>query len=247
MIPESMQPWLPFIVALGVLVVAHRVTTRVIFALFFRLTHSRSFCLYTYALLTWPGTVVHEFSHWLMAKLLGVPVGWPELLPSHGGMVFGSVRHAHTDMFRHSLIGVAPLFFGSGVVAALAYNAFSLPVPALEISGVSSLLPLLEAFPTVFEVPYAWVYIYFLFAVANGMMPSPTDRAAWPAVLLFASLSAALLLFLFGVPEVPLTVIEWVLELSAWLSFAFIITAVLDAALLVIIWPVERLFWMLGW
>ena len=213
MIPETVAPWFPFFVALGALLFTHRLTTRVIHHLSFRLTHSLSVCLYTYALITWPGTVVHEFSHWLMAILLRVPVGWPQLLPTHGGVVLGSVRHARTDLFRHSLIGAAPLFFGSGIVAALAYYAFSLPIPAIEISGLWSLWPLLEAFPSVFDVPYSWIYLYFLFAIANGMIPSSTDRASWPALLLFVSLSAALIFFLFGVPKIPDTVIEWALQL----------------------------------
>ena len=70
MIPETVAPWFPFFVALGALLFTHRLTTRVIHHLSFRLTHSLSVCLYTYALITWPGTVVHEFSHWLMAILL---------------------------------------------------------------------------------------------------------------------------------------------------------------------------------
>ena len=188
MIPEFIEPWLPFFVSLALLLLAHRLTTRVIHHLCFRLTHSSIFSFYAYALLTWPGTVIHEFSHWLMAVILRVPVSLPNLVPDRSRGALGWVMHARTDLFRQSLIGAAPLLFGSGVVAVLAYYAFSLPIPEIELNGLSSILPLLEAFPAVFDVPYALLYLYFLFAIANGMMPSPTDYASWPLLFLLIAL-----------------------------------------------------------
>jgi len=247
MIPEFIEPCLPFFVSLAALLLAHRLTTRVIYNLCFRLTHSSPFSFYAYALITWPGTVVHEFSHWLMAIILRVPVTLPHLVPDRNVGALGWVMHARTDLFRQSLIGAAPLLFGSGLVAALAYYAFSLPIPEIELNGFSSILPLLEALPAVFEVPYSLLYLYFLFAIANGMMPSSTDYASWPAVFIIIALSAALVFVLFGVPDIPTVVSEWTLQLVSWLTFSFLITSIIDAGLLLLIWPLERLFWMFGW
>lgn len=247
MIPEFIEPWLPFFISLGALLLAHRLTTRVIYHLCFRLTHSSSFPFYAYALITWPGTVVHEFSHWLMATILRVPVTLPNLVPDRNVGALGWVRHARTDLFRQSLIGAAPLLFGSGLVAGLAYYAFSLPIPKIDLNELSSILPLLEALPAVFEVPYAFLYLYFLFAIANGMMPSSTDYASWPAVFLIIGLITTIIIVLFGVPEIPTVVSEWTLQLVSWLTFSFLITSIIDAGLLLLIWPLERLFWMFGW
>ncbi len=247
MIPEFIEPWLPFFVSLGALLLAHRLTTRVMFHLLFRLTHNSSFPFYTYALLTWPGTVVHEFSHWLMAVILRVPVTLPHLVPDHNVGTLGWVRHQRTDLLRQSLIGAAPPLFGSAIVIALAYYAFSLPLPDVSLDGFSSIHPLFDALPVIFEIPYSLFYLYLLFAIANGMMPSPTDYASWPALFLILVIIGTVVSLLFGIPDIPIFIRDLVQQLTSWLTFSFLITSMLNTGLLLLIWPLERLLWMLGW
>ncbi len=250
MMPDALEPWVPFVLAFGALGIAYRLVTGVTVALFYRLTHHTTLSMLLYALFVWPGTVVHEFAHWLVAGLLGVRAGFPHLIPSkvdsRGRMVLGHVRVERTDFVRGSLIGMAPFLFGSAAVALLARHAFALPIPAIEELSVQSLSALLYALPTILSVPDAWLYLYILFAIANGMMPSPSDREAWPALLLFVLLVGALLFFVVGVRQIPEAVALWGLRASTWLTFAFIITIVLDGLLLLVLWPLERLLWMAG-
>lgn len=250
MIPTALEPWLPFAVALVALLVSYQLATHILIAFFYRLTHHISFAMLLYALLVWPGTVLHEVSHWLMARLLGVYARAPHLLPSgvdkQGRMVLGHVEVARTDILRRSLIGAAPLIAGSIVVVFLARRAFALPIPAIESEGLRSLVPLILALPTIFERPDVWLYLYALFAFANAMMPSPSDREAWPALFLFAGAIAVVLVLALGVPQVPPLLALWGLRVVGWLTFAFLITAILDTALLFLLWPLERILWLAG-
>jgi hypothetical protein len=60
-----------------------------------------------------PGTVLHESSHLLACRALGVPVGRTRLFRPRrrpdGSVVLGSVGHARTGPLRGALISVAPL------------------------------------------------------------------------------------------------------------------------------------------
>ncbi len=62
-----------------------------------------------------PGTIIHEFSHAIMAKILFVYVGRMSLLPSlHGeSLKLGSVEVGETDIVRNFLIGIAPFVVGT--------------------------------------------------------------------------------------------------------------------------------------
>lgn len=249
-LPGALVPWIPFVAALGALLLVQGTLIQVLFAFFYRLTHNRAVAMLLYALLVWPGTALHELAHWSMARLLGVYAATPHLLPSapdaQGRMVLGHVMVERSDVVRRALIGVAPLLAGSVAVAALGHFAFTLPVPALEQDGFLSLRPLLRALPSVFRVQDAWVYLYLLFAIANAMMPSPSDREAWPTLLLFVALVGVALGLTVGLPQVPPDLTAVGLRVAGWLTFAFVLTAVLDVALLFLLWPLERLLWHAG-
>ena len=79
-----------------------------------------------------PGTIWHELSHYLMAKILFVRTGNVRLFQFRptayrdergrptGRVVLGYVETYRTDPIRQSLIGVAPLLSGLAVLAFLA-------------------------------------------------------------------------------------------------------------------------------
>src|SRR5512136_2718400 len=58
-----------------------------------------------------PGVILHELSHWLAAKLMGVRTAGISLMPQvkRGGTVrLGAVKVGKSDPLRESLIGLAP-------------------------------------------------------------------------------------------------------------------------------------------
>ncbi len=134
-----------------------------------------------FSLLFLPGVLLHEFSHFLAAKLLAVPTRrfsiLPEMMPE-GYLRMGYVEVAQTDIVRDSLIGAAPLVLGNLTVAYIAIQRLHLGLLwevlrngqwGLFWLGVS-LLPKVKDFP---------LWFYLTFAVSSTMLPSPSDRHAW--------------------------------------------------------------------
>jgi len=93
--------------------------------LFFRATKSKNITIYLLSILFFPGTIIHELSHYFMAGILFVPVGTIEFIPKLEGdsVKLGSVQVAETDIFRRFLIGAAPFLFGVSLLLAVLFYA----------------------------------------------------------------------------------------------------------------------------
>jgi hypothetical protein len=118
------------------------------------------------AFLYFPGTVLHELSHYCAARLLQVPVGRISLVPKFqgNGLQLGSVEIGKTDFIRRFLIGIAPLLSGLTVLSAVLYivvNSRSLSALHYVVLGYVSL------------------------TVVNTMNLSESDlRGAWKVILI---------------------------------------------------------------
>jgi hypothetical protein len=114
-----------FLAELFLLFLLSRAVTRKLSFLFYRITRNKTVTIYLLALLFFPGTVIHELSHMMMAGILFVPVGQMELWPKIEGdyVKLGSVTVAHTDIFRRFLIGSAPFFLGTSLLLGMLFYA----------------------------------------------------------------------------------------------------------------------------
>ena len=123
--------WL--LLMLGPLLFAQRWLHREIQILFLLLTRKPVIALGLFSLLFFPGVLLHELSHYLVARLLGVRTGRFSLLPSlmaDGKLRLGYVETAGSDVVRDALIGTAPLLSGGAAVAFLGINRLGLvPLP----------------------------------------------------------------------------------------------------------------------
>ncbi|HHH42472.1 MAG TPA: hypothetical protein ENK56_10780 [Chloroflexi bacterium] len=162
------------------------------------LTGDPDIALYLYALLLFPGVLLHELSHWLMARALGVRTRGFSLRPaatSQGAVQLGFVVIQRTDVVRSSLIGLAPLLSGIGVVLLIGQQVFAVErIAGALVAG--DLGRALEGAVAAFQVPDAWLWLYLVFAVSNAMLPSASDRSDWGALALLL-LSGGALFFLF--------------------------------------------------
>jgi hypothetical protein len=159
-------------------------------ALFLLLTRRADVSMILFALLFLPGVLLHELSHYLMAKLLFVPTGRFSILPRdlrNGTLQLGYVETAKTGLLREFLIGIAPLLAGGGVVAYAGLAGLGLGAlwPALATGNLPALLDALAALPA---RPDFWLWFYLTAAVSATMMPSASDRRVWlPLGLLLAA------------------------------------------------------------
>jgi hypothetical protein len=167
--------------ALAILMVLQRSLHREIQAIFLIVTRNPGCTIGMFSLLFIPGVFLHELSHFLMAKLLGVPTGKFSLLPKvmpDGRLQMGYVEAATTDFFRDSLVGVAPLLSGITFIALVAVKVMHLTVlwDTLRNGQWSLFMSGLHALPT---VPDFWIWFFATFAISTTMMPSESDRHAW--------------------------------------------------------------------
>ncbi len=161
--------------------------------LFLLLTRRTDIALLLFALLFFPGVLLHEASHYLMAKLLGVRTGRFSVLPrdlENGQLQLGYVETERTDLVREFLIGLAPLLAGGALVAWVGLNRLGLAAlwPSLAIGDLPAFFAALAALPI---LPDFWLWFYLAVAVSATMLPSASDRRAWlPLALGLAALFA---------------------------------------------------------
>lgn len=176
-----------------------------------------------------PGTMVHEFSHWVMAKLLGLKTGRFRIAPDFKGkeVILGSVEIQKTNAFADSLVGLAPFIGGTLVLLAIGYLAFDMEALVSAWEGREWRRTLGLAVDML-QVPDSWLWLYLVVAVSNAMMPSPSDRASWRLVLMYLGLVIGVLLVLGWLPALPDTWIDVIIAGVRSLIYAFAMTLVID-------------------
>lgn len=192
-----------------------------------------------YYLILLPGIALHEGSHYLAAKLVGVKTTSISLGPQakRGGNIrLGAVRVRKADPFRESWIGLAPLISGSIAILLLARWQFGVgALPVLRPGAVAQTLV------SSLQRPDALLWLYLIFCISNAMLPSESDRQAWVSVLLFLGL-VAVFLYLSGV----MIRIPPPLKRSFWtgiscLAFTFGIALAVDVPIALILFLLEKL------
>ena len=239
-----LAPWLWLLLAFALLIPLERWIHRRLQGVWLILFNSPDIALILYSLILLPGVFVHEGSHWLMATLLGVRTGHfsvtPERMPDDT-LRLGYVETQRVDFVREALIGLAPLLAGSAVVTWIGLAQLNVGA-AGEALALGDLLGFLQTLQAVFQSNDAWAWLYLLFAVSNSMLPSASDRRAWPGVIaLMLALGGVLAFIGFG-PAVAQALAAPVEAVMRGLAVAFTITVGLDVACLPFLAMLE---WML--
>ena len=75
------------------------------------------------SLLFLPGTIIHESAHFITALFLILPVKSMTVFPKwdNNEIKLGEVLFVKKDFLRAILVGIAPIFFGIGILFALFY------------------------------------------------------------------------------------------------------------------------------
>lgn len=183
-----------FVVVLLPLVFLQRLLHREIQAVFLIVTRDPALTIGLFSILFFPGVFLHEFSHFVVAKILGVRTGgfsiFPQTTPD-GRLQLGYVETARTDVVRDAIIGAAPLVTGGLFVAYAGIQHLQLLLlwDVLRTGQFDLFWQAVSALPQVPDFP---LWFYLTFAVSSTMLPSDSDRHAWLPLGLLVGILIAL-------------------------------------------------------
>jgi len=170
-----------FVILIVPLIFIQRLLHREIQSVLLLITRDASFSIVIFQLIFFPGVLLHEASHYLMAKIMRVKTGgfsvFPRALPG-GKLQLGYVETIRSDNFRDSLIGAAPLIAGIIFVAFTAIYKLDMRIlwDTLRNGQLNLFWMGLGFLPSVKDF---WFWFYLVFTVSSTMMPSESDRHAW--------------------------------------------------------------------
>lgn len=241
--PDYLDGLLWLLLLLGPLLILTRRLHREAQAIFLLLSRRPDIALTLFAVAFFPGVLIHETSHFLMARLLGVHTGRFSLLPQptpEGRLQLGYVETAQSDWLRDSLIGVAPLILGGVFVAYAGLVQLGLnalwgewwelgPAIFLQVAG------------GVYHQPDFWLWFYLIFAVSSTMLPSPADRRAWLPLLLVVAILVALSALAGAGPWMMDNLAPLLDRVLRVLAVVFAISVVAHLILFLPFWGIHRL------
>jgi hypothetical protein len=232
---------LAFTATLAALVVLSRWITRQVQLLGLHLTGDERAAQMTYYLLMLPGILLHELSHLVVARLVGLKVGAFSLGPrtyNQTSIELGSVTVSRADVFRESLVGLAPFLSGTAVLVLVGYRVFE--VGSLSQAGaVGGASGLVRSLSHIWQVPDFWLWAYVVFVVSNAMMPSPSDRQPWLLAGIYLGVALGFVYLLVGVPAIPEAIGAWAARALQVLTLSFLFTLMLDLAVAAAMWIAE--------
>ncbi|MBI4067335.1 hypothetical protein HY407_03040 [Candidatus Gottesmanbacteria bacterium] len=203
-----------FIILLSIFLISPRINT-IIYQTVFLLTRSKKISLGILILFLLPGTIIHEFSHFIVATILFVPTTSMTIIPKiEGGIIkAGSLHHTNTDPIRLSLIGLAPMIIGIALIYIIG-NLFSSQISNFKFQ-ISNFILLITNY-------------YLLITLSLSMFSSRKDlEVTW--------FLAPLIFLLFAVLYYQGIRISLTLDLSSQLkgflqqlNIYFLITLILD-------------------
>ncbi|MBI3242051.1 MAG: hypothetical protein HYZ49_07145 [Chloroflexi bacterium] len=210
--------------------------------IFLLLTRDHDLATVFYSAIFLPGVALHEGSHWIIARVLGVRTArislWPRRQPD-GTLRLGFVETEKVDFVREALIGVAPLLAGS--IAVVLIGSVSLAVgPVGKAIASGDVLGIGQGVLASFQSADSLIWLYLLFVISNSMMPSQSDRRAWLPVTIMLTLLGIALYYVGAAPLVMQSVGEPLAAGVGVIATAFSITIGVNLIIIPIVWLIEK-------
>lgn len=228
--------WL--LVTLGPLIFLQRNLHYQIQAVLFSLTQRADISMVVFSLLFFPGVVLHELSHYVMARLMFVKTGRISLIPqqsNEGQLRLGYVEATVCDPVRDTIIGSAPLIAGGIFVAYAGLYRLNL-LTLIEITSQYGILAGLQSVSLIFQQPDFWLWFYLVVVVSSMMLPSKTDRRSW----LIIGLWIGIIIIISMVAGAGSWLVDyfapWIKKIITSLTIIFGISALVHFFLLPVFW-----------
>jgi hypothetical protein len=194
-----------------------------IIAFLFLLVRKQSLVITLFSILFYPGVVVHELSHFIMAAVLFVPIKDLILVPKmvEGRLRGGSVVIERVDFIRRTIVGIAPLF--GGIIVIWGMSQF-----VRYEFGITNILQLI-------------LYVYLAFSISATMYSSQKDLEA---LLYFVPFIAILVGVLYIVGFEFVWLVDFVSRFESFfvrLRDVLVIPLVVNALLLVLLSGISML------
>ena len=228
---------------LGPLLLLQSALHREIQAVFLLITRRTEITVALFSLLFFPGVLLHEGSHYLMAKILGVSTGRVSLIPESikgNRLRLGFVETESTDILRDALIGTAPLLTGGLFVA----YAGIVHLDLLSVwDGIASgnMTNVQNSLTASLATLDFWLWFYLTVAVSSTMFPSPSDRRAWLPVSLIVVLFTGLALVFGAGPWMSENLLPVLNDALRGVAVVFAISSGVHMVVLVPTWLVRKL------
>jgi len=202
-----------------------------------------------FSILFFPGVLLHEISHWLMAKVLRVQTGGISLVPratKDGQLQMGYVLTEKADIFRDALIGFAPLLTGGLFVGYAGTKKLGLLI-LWDAVLTMEIAPVMMAIERLLTQPDFWLWFYMTLVVSSTMLPSPADRRAWLPLLLMAALLIGTGVFLGVGPFIQDALIVPLNKAFRAIAVVLAISTGVHGFVLLPFWGVRKLLcWLTG-
>ncbi len=195
------------------------------------LSRSQTVAVFFMFLVLAPGIFVHELSHWVVARALGVKTLGFRIWPRRKGknIELGAVQVQKAGHLSLALIGMAPFLVGTLALVLLGGwvggTADGMADWRRWFTGEG--LTQVRAFFRQGDWPLRF---YALWVIANAMMPSASDREPVQPVAIGLALFAGAAYLVGLVPTIPPGVFAFLVSLLDVLAAAFLLAVLGDLA-----------------
>jgi len=241
--PANLDGIVWLILTLAPLLILQRSLHRELQVVFLLTTRREDIAITLFSILLFPGVLLHEGSHYLMARMVGVRTGrfslFPRPLPG-GKLQLGFVETASADWLRETMIGMAPLLSGLLFVAYAGLLQMNLSAIG-QVFRSGDLQLLAQMLRSLIQKPDFWLWFYLALVVSSTMLPSAADRRAWLPLFVFFALLLGISLVLGAGPWLYDTLAAPFNQVLRVVAFLFGISVLLHGLMLPFAWLLRRL------
>lgn len=184
---ELLTPWFTFVVILIPAIALERWIHQHLYGVGWLITQDKQQATILYYLILLPGIALHEFTQWLYAGVANLRTSkikvWPK--PQKNGTLrldFVKLSSKKVGRVPRTIFEVAPILVG--IAAILLISQYVMDASALRVAfATADLNTVMLAFQSLFSTPDFWLWLYLLFAIGNGMVPTDKLNTQWLLVI----------------------------------------------------------------